>query len=191
MTSLSDHFRTGRSGTIRTQTSASLKERKCEGPCSTARQQGRPPQPPSLTSSDPQVRWLASGLGPGQTADEVLRFLGPPSPNLASQHNQPGPPVATRELRVGLFFAPAGCRQRCGVLVGTSGAWRTISPQDGDECCVNRQLCTQEQWQPVSNNFQSPIVEGVRSSQVHVLNPHVQRHPCAGFPADAGSRQHK
>ena len=41
-----------------------------------------PPQPPSLTSSDPQVRWLASGLGPGQTADEVLRFLGPPSPNL-------------------------------------------------------------------------------------------------------------
>ena len=82
----------------RPQTSASLKQRKCEGPCSTARQQGRPPQPPSLTSSDPQVRWLASGLGPGQTADEVLRFLGPPSPNLAGQHNQPGPPVATREL---------------------------------------------------------------------------------------------
>ena len=29
---------------------------------------------------------------------------------------------------------------------------------------------------PVSNNFQSPIVEGVGSSQV----------PCADFPADAG-----
>ena len=38
------------------------------------------------------------------------------------------------------------------------------------------------------HNFQSPIVEGVGSSQVHVLNPHVQRHPCAGFPADTGSR---
>ena len=93
VTTLSDHFRIGGSGAIRTQTSAALKQRMCEGPRSTARQQGRPPQPPSLTSSDPQVRWLASGLGPGQTADEVLSFLGPPSPDLAGQHNQPGPPV--------------------------------------------------------------------------------------------------
>ena len=43
-----------------------------------------------------------------------------------------------------------------------------------DECCFNRQLLSQKQWRP--NNFQ------FGSSQVHVLNPHVQRHPCAGFP---------
>ena len=125
---------------------------------------------------------------PWPNCGRSLALPRPPSPDLAGQHNQPGPPVATRELRVGPFFAPAGCHQRCGVLVGTPGAWGAISPQDGDECCVDRQPRSQKQWQPVSNNFQSPIVEGVGSSQVHLLNPHVQRHPCACFPAGTGSR---
>ena len=48
----------------------------------------------------------------------------------------------------GLFFVAAGCRQRCAVLVGTSGAWGTISPQDGDECCVNQ---TRQQQFPIAN----------------------------------------
>ena len=77
---------------IRTKTSAAIEQRKCEGSRSDALQQSRPPQ-------DPQVRWLASGLGPGQTAD-------------SGQHNQPGPPVATRDLWKGPFPAPAGSRPR-------------------------------------------------------------------------------
>ena len=128
------------------------------------------------------MRWLASGLGPGQNADKVLRFLGPPSPDLAGQHNQPGPPpIATRELQVGPFFAP-GCHQRCAVLVGTPAAWGAHL-ESRRRRVVSTANCSR---QPVSNNFQSPIVESVGSSQVHVLNPHVQRHPCANFPADTG-----
>ena len=59
----------------------------------TARQYDSPSEAPSLASFGAQVCWLASCLGFGQTAEELLSRPTPPT--IATEDDQLGPPVAS------------------------------------------------------------------------------------------------
>ena len=104
------------------------------------------------------------------------------------QHDQASPTSFTREFGVGPLLALAGLDKNSTISVSCPVPCRPVGFQRRYEGGVDGKLSPRPKCESVCHDFQSPSIQCIEVTQIHVADEHVRGDSCPCFATDLCSR---
>ena len=93
--------------------------------------------------------------------------------------------VGSNQLRVNSHLSQASCFGGHPILLRSPFPGRAVAPKSSDHRCVDFELCSAKEREPVDDHFQSPGIFHVRFHQAQVPDHHVGGYSATCFSADS------